>query len=113
MRLQIKREEEKEVAVYTLKGHISFYTAQRLKDTLEKEKNAFVVLELSGVRTVDSSGIGLLVTFLKRMRERGGDLRFSSPSSYVRKVLDFTNLSKVFKIFEDKEGAIESFRKKE
>ena len=47
-----------------------------------------IVLDLSGVRTIDSAGMGEIVSCTKRARERGGDVVLLQPSPKVREVLE-------------------------
>ena len=70
-----------------------------------------MVLNLSGISHVDSSGMGLLVRYLSRLRNNGGDLRLAAPSDFVRKLLEVTKLSTLFRVFDAEEEAIVSFLK--
>ena len=56
-----------------------------------------IVVDLSGVESIDSSGLGALVAGLKAARQAGGDLRITGPGSQVVAVLELTNLDKVLK----------------
>ena len=68
-----------------------------------------MVLDLTGVDRIDSTGMGLLVRFLTRIRNRGGDLRLCSPSQFVRKLLAATKLDSVFLVNTSDYNAIASF----
>jgi anti-sigma B factor antagonist len=70
-----------------------------------------LVLNVSEVNYVDSSGMGLIVRFLWHARTRGGDLRLAGPPPFITKLLDMTRLSAVFRIYPDEEAAIVSFLK--
>lgn len=68
-----------------------------------------VILELSGVDRIDSTGMGLMVRFLTRARHKGGDMRLASPTSFVRKLLTATKLDTVFLTYTSDHNAIASF----
>lgn len=68
-----------------------------------------LVLELSGVDRIDSTGMGLLVRFLTHVRNQGGDLRLASPTGFVRKLLSATRLDTVFLVYTSEYNAIASF----
>jgi len=68
-----------------------------------------IVLDLSGVDRIDSTGMGLLVRFLTTIRNKGGDLRLCSPSQFVRKLLSATKLDSVFLVYTSEYNAIASF----
>ena len=56
-----------------------------------------LVVDMSGVGTIDSSGLGALISGLKAARQGGGDLRISAPSEQALAVLELTNLNRVLK----------------
>jgi len=70
-----------------------------------------LVVEVSQVSRVDSTGMGVLVRFLSRVRNNGGDLRLATPQPFFRKLLDLTKLSTVFRIYDTEDEAIVSFLK--
>jgi anti-anti-sigma factor len=70
-----------------------------------------VVLDISEVTRIDSSGMGLLVRFLSHVRSRGGDLRLAAPQPFFRRLLEMTKLSSIFRVYDSDEQAIVSFLK--
>lgn len=69
------------------------------------EKIKFFVIDLSEVRYISSSGLGLLITMLTKMRNSGGEVFLTSPSEHVQKLLIITKLNNIFTVFKDKESA--------
>ena len=57
-----------------------------------------VTMDLAGVSFIDSSGLSALVSCLKRLRERGGDLSLRSPTANTMKVFEITGLTEIFAI---------------
>ena len=84
-----------------------------LEEALKRGLREFnrLVVNVSDVNYLDSSGMGLIVRFLWHARTRGGDLRLAGPAPFVTKLLDITKLSAVFNIYDDEETAIISFLK--
>jgi len=84
-----------------------------LEEALKRGLREFnrLVLNVSEVNYVDSSGMGLMVRFLWHARTRGGDLRLTGPTPFVTKLLEVTKLSAVFRVYADEESAIVSFLK--
>lgn len=62
-------------------------------------------IDLSGVRFMDSSGMGVLVSLLTKFRNRGGELVLIKPSDHIRKLLIVTKLNAIFTITETDELA--------
>ncbi|MBN7817276.1 STAS domain-containing protein [Algoriphagus pacificus] len=58
------------------------------------------VVDLSEVRYISSSGIGLLITMLTKMRNVGGEVYLTSPSEHVKKLLIITKLNNIFTVFD-------------
>ena len=55
-------------------------------------------LDLSGVRFLDSSGLGALISLHKTLRSQNGAVRLVKPASNVRQILELTRLHRVFEI---------------
>jgi anti-sigma B factor antagonist len=58
-------------------------------------------VDLSNVRFMDSSGMGVLVSLLTKFRNRGGELVLIKPSDHIRKLLIVTKLNAIFTIAEN------------
>ena len=84
--------------VISVIGDLDFSTAPRLRAQileLLKDGTTSLVIDLSQLDFVDSSGLGVLVAALKRMRERDGRLMLRSPSANTSKVLEVSGLNKL------------------
>src|SRR3954447_25678505 len=93
--------ESGEAAVVSIAGELDLATAPRLRDeliALVGRDVRTVTVEMSGLEFVDSTGLAVLISGLKRLRECGGDLTLQSPSSKTMKVLEITGLTRVFVI---------------
>lgn len=62
-----------------------------------------VVIDLEKVRYISSSGLGLLITLLTKMRNAGGELVLIAPSEHVKKLLLITKLNGIFKVLDSVE----------
>ena len=72
---------------------------------------AKVVVNLNGVDSIDSGGLGILVGLLVSARNRGGELKLVSPRKRVKDLLRRTNLDTIFGVYENNDGAVAAFRK--
>jgi len=78
--------------------------AQPLIETVNNNIEANIVLcavDLSKVRFINSSGIGILVSLLTKFRNRGGEMILINPSEHIRKLLIITKLNAIFTVAED------------
>ncbi|NTU93332.1 MAG: STAS domain-containing protein [Chlorobiaceae bacterium] len=71
-----------------------------------------IVIDLSGVDFLDSSGLGCLVGIARKKREQGGDVRLACLNEKLRKVFDITRASRLFDIYDDAEYAAGTAAKK-
>ncbi|RYZ15905.1 MAG: anti-sigma factor antagonist [Sphingobacteriales bacterium] len=67
-------------------------------------------IDLSHVRYINSSGIGLLVSILTKFRNRGGEVLLINPSEHSKKLLIATKLYAIFTIADSDELAIQLLR---
>ncbi len=87
----------KEVAgrtVLTIAGELDMATSPQLRDYL-RSLSGIVVVDLSEVTFLDSSGLSAFVVAWKRLREESGDLRLRAPQTSVRQVIEITGLGEM------------------
>lgn len=83
-------------------GEIDVYTAPQLREQLDQEIDSgqyHLVVDLSGVTFMDSTGLGVLVGRLKQIRLGDGSMRLVCAHDRVLKVFVITGLDKVFEIY--------------
>ena len=68
-----------------------------------------LVLDLSRLRFVDSSGLGAFISCLRKLNASGGDLKLCRLSPPVRAVLELVRMHRVFDIFDTPEEAARAF----
>ena len=78
-----------------------------VSDAIQEGARTFVI-DLSEVRYISSSGIGLLITMLTKMRNVGGEVFLTSPSEHVKKLLIITKLNNIFTVYD----SVEDFKVK-
>jgi anti-sigma B factor antagonist len=68
-----------------------------------------VVLDLSGVNSIDSAGIGELVLLHTQAQSQNADMKYASPSPLVRDLLGLTNVDLVLEIHPSLSDALAAF----
>jgi anti-sigma B factor antagonist len=71
--------------------------------------NSRIVFDLSDVKMLDSSGIGVLVRTLTATKQRGGGAKLVNPSEYALQSLQRVGLAELFQIYHDEKTATDSF----
>lgn len=68
-----------------------------------------IIVDLSGVKSIDSAGMGELIFLHTQAQSRNADFKFANPSPLVRELLDLTNLDSILQIYPTVGEAIETF----
>ena len=68
-------------------------------------------VDISEVRYINSSGIGVLITILTKFRNKGGEVVIVNPSEHVKKLLAITKLNAIFSIVDSIAEAKEELNK--
>ena len=98
------------VVVLSPEGRLNMVAAPDLREqlhTLVRGGHTRIVVDLSGVDTIDSSGLGALISGLKAARQGGGDLQIAGASEQATAVLELTNLNRVLKSCDSPENAFD------
>ena len=88
-------------AVLDVQGEIDVYTAPKLREKLIElvsEGSYDVIVNLEGVDFLDSTGLGVLVGALKRVKAHDGSLSLVCTQDKLLKIFKTTGLTKVFPI---------------
>jgi anti-anti-sigma factor len=65
-----------------------------------------IIVDLAGLKFIDSCGLGVLVRALRWTRESGGDLFLAAPQQQARRVLEITGLIDVFSVYPSVKQAV-------
>lgn len=79
--------------------------AAQLEPLIERQITG-IVIDLSHVAYVDSSGLAIFIDALQRVQQYGGRLALAGLQENVRLVFQISKLDKVFKIFDDSQSAL-------
>ena len=82
-------------------GEIDIYTANELKDSLIESissKSKDIILNASNLEYIDSTGLGVLIGILKRLKTDEKDIYIINAKQNVRKIFNITGLDKIFKV---------------
>jgi len=87
--------------VLPLEGEIDLHVSPRLENSLSrmiKKQPLHVVIDLSGVTFIDSSGLAVLIRAMQDIQKYGGKLRLSGMNEYVRPIFEIARLDQIFLI---------------
>ena len=113
--MEIRQRVVGDVAVIDVVGRMVL--GERTNDTLFRSAvaeqlsagNGQLVVNLSQVTQVDTSGLTALVTAHLTAAKRGGALKLANPIKRIRELLDITRLNTLFDVYDTEEAALASF----
>ena len=109
MDLSLSTKTEGDQTVVTVGGEIDVYTAPKLREQLidlVSSGNYDLIVDMENVDFLDSTGLGVLVGGLKRVRAHEGSLRLVCTQERILKIFRITGLTKVFGIHDSVDEAI-------
>ena len=111
MDLSLSTRTEGDRTVVVVGGEIDVYTAPKLREQLidlVSSGQYHLVVDMEGVEFLDSTGLGVLVGGLKKVRAHEGSLDLVCNQDRLLKIFRITGLAKVFVIHESAEAALAS-----
>ena len=110
MSFAIKKQDS--VVVVDVDGQLIVGNRQELKlkmlEELDKGGRKFLI-DFAKTGYIDSSGLGVLVSLSKKIREQGGELRLANLNDDLRTLFELTKLDTLFQIADTRERAMQSF----
>ncbi len=100
------------VSLVDVSGRLTSFETGALRDSISRllrQGHKDIVLNLSGLQYLDSSGIGELARVYVSVVKQGGQMKVIGLSSKIEEVLKITHLYQVFPEFPDEEAALKSF----
>ena len=101
-----------EISVVEVTGKLTSFESGALRNSIAQllnEGRKLILLNLSGLVYLDSSGIGELVHAYMSVIKRGGEMKVVGLSDKVEEILKITQLYQVFQEFQDERSALQSF----
>ncbi|MEU4742585.1 anti-sigma factor antagonist [Actinosynnema sp. NPDC023658] len=110
MELQVRSEVRGGWTVVAVSGELDADTVPVLSDSLEESTGAHVVVDLSGVPFMDTTGLSLMLDWHRRLDGVGGQLRMASLQPSVHKLFRLTELTEVMHIHDTVDSATAAAR---
>jgi anti-sigma B factor antagonist len=101
--------EQNGYSVLAVSGEVDVATVPRLREQLHglvAQGSTKIVVDLDSVDFLDSTGLGVLVGALKRVRSNDGELSLVCTQPRIRKVFEVTGLTKVFSLYDSVDEAV-------
>jgi len=110
--MEIVKKVVNDVTILSPQGDVDVYNSNEIKDEVGRLVDSGcnrILVDMSGVSYIDSSGLGVLVSALNVVRKVGGQFKICHLRSSVEKVFQITKLNTFFDVYRDREEALASF----
>lgn len=107
-------QKENDIDIVTITGRLVAADAPEARENLKaivEAGSGKLIVDLSGVTFIDSSGLSVLISAFKLIRAKGGRMPLSGISKNVQTLLELTRLSEIFEMFATTDAAKESMAK--
>lgn len=84
-----------------LEGEVDIYTANNLKESIIdiiSNNQEDIIIDASKLVYIDSTGLGVLIGALKRLKQKEKDIYIINARSNIKKIFNITGLDKIFKV---------------
>ena len=98
-----------QTGILALQGEIDLHRSPEVKQTLDPliaKKLPRILLDLSAVTYIDSSGLATLIETLQRVQAYGGKFALFGLRDSVRSVFEIARLDQIFRLFADESSAL-------
>ncbi len=102
--MQITKRIKNELEILAIKGELDLNNAAAVKTILDREINAGkinIVMDLKGLEYIDSSGIGVFINTVNKIRSLKGNFVLMGLSENIKRIFNLTKLTSFFRIIRD------------
>ena len=101
-----------DISILSVNGFLDAHTAPRFEKAMQDEVDAEkvrLIVDCSGLTYISSAGLGVFMSFVEDLREKGGDVKICGLTDTVYQVFDILGFPALFDILPDRQAAIEKF----
>ncbi len=112
--MEISEKSVENVNIISIGGRLDAYAAndvERKLDSLITTGHVCLVVDLSHLEYISSSGLRVLLAAIKRVKKEQGDIRLACLQPSVKEVFDIAGFTQLFRLFDKEEEAVNSFMK--
>lgn len=102
--MELKHRQENGIDIFNVSGRVDVSGANEFQNALVHAIDAGarkIVMDLSTLQYISSSGLGVFALALKQLQPLGGELVFAGAGSHIRHILQIVGFEKLFRSFPD------------
>lgn len=113
--MNLKVETKHNISIIYLEGRLTINNVSSLEeqiDTLFQQNIRYFIFNLRLVEYISSSGLRVFISTYKRLKQFGGELKLSEPTTKIIETLKTVGLTQVFEFYDTVDNAMKSLQKK-
>jgi anti-sigma B factor antagonist len=95
-----------------IEGFVDAHTAPEFENAIQSELNAgrhFIIVNCEKLNYISSAGLGVFMSFIEEIRERGGDIKICGLVPKVKHTFEILGFQEIFDMLDDQPSAIRRF----
>jgi anti-sigma B factor antagonist len=108
----VHRLQEGDLSVLSLDGYLDAHTAPHFERAIQDEIDAGrvrLVVDGAQLKYISSAGLGVFMSFIEEVREKGGDIKICSLVPKVRQIFDILGFQAIYDMVESRDEAVRRF----
>jgi anti-sigma B factor antagonist len=101
-----------DISILSVNGFLDAHTAPRFEKSIQEEVDAGrfrIIVDCAKLTYISSAGLGVFMSFVEDVREKGGDIKICGLTEDVYQVFDILGFPALFDILPNRQAAIDKF----
>jgi len=103
---------ENDLSIVALEGFVDAHTAPQFEDAIQKAVDSGtvrIVVDCEKLNYISSAGLGVFMSFIEEVRDRGGDIKICGLTPKVRHTFEILGFQDIFEMLDDQQTALRRF----
>jgi len=108
----VHRSEEGDLSVLSLEGYLDAHTAPQFEKAIQEEIDSGrvrLIVDGTQLKYISSAGLGVFMSFIEEIRDKGGDIKICSLVPKVRQIFDILGFHAIYDLVETRPAAVRRF----
>jgi anti-sigma B factor antagonist len=104
---------ENDLSIVALEGFVDAHTAPQFEDAIQKAVDSGtvrIVVDCEKLNYISSAGLGVFMSFIEEVRDRGGDIKICGLTPKVRHTFEILGFQDIFEMLDDQQTALQRFK---
>ena len=103
---------ENDLSIVALEGFVDAHTAPQFEDAIQKAVDSGslrIVVDCEKLNYISSAGLGVFMSFIEEVRDRGGDIKICGLTPKVKHTFEILGFQDIFEMLDDQQTALQRF----